>query len=92
MDAALDLLRRAYKDAADLIENTPAAEQAFESATELAGSLRAVAEDAAELRARMAARIWKAEEMSLAALAQRIGVSKARAAQLIKTATTQEQR
>ena len=44
------------------------------------------APEASELRTQAAARIWQAEELSLAALAERIGVSKARADQLIRAA------
>ena len=59
---------------------------AFDGATRLANTLRDAASSAAQVRAGMAAQLWRAEELSLAALADRLGVSKARAAQLVNAA------
>ena len=84
--AALDALTRAYDDATEGITTMSDAQQAFEDATELADLLRDLAEAAANLRSRTVRRIWEEEQMSLAALAERIGVSKARAGQLINAA------
>jgi hypothetical protein len=84
--AALDALALAYDKAASAIETAPDTHRAFERATQLAETLRDAAESAAELRARVAANIWETEALSLAQLAKRIGVSKARAAQLVRTA------
>jgi (p)ppGpp synthase/HD superfamily hydrolase len=69
-----------------MIHRDSQAQHAFESATALADTLRQLAENAANLRARTAARIATEEKLSLSVLATRIGVSKARADQLIKSA------
>jgi 3-methyladenine DNA glycosylase/8-oxoguanine DNA glycosylase len=83
---ALDALTRAYREAVATINAIPNAQRAFEYATQLANTLRDTYQQASELRTQAAARIWEAEELSLAALAERIGVSKARADQLIRAA------
>ena len=83
---ALDALTAAYRKAVATISAIPNPQRAFEYATQLANALRGTYEEASELRTHAAARIWEAEELSLAALAQRIGVSKARADQLIRAA------
>jgi DNA-binding transcriptional regulator YiaG len=83
--AALDELRRAYQQAADAITAADDAEAAFQGASELAEVMRQGADAAARLRAQMVRRIWESEQLSLAVLANRIGVSKARAAQIIDT-------
>ena len=82
---ALASLRDAYGQAAAVIRKDAEAQQAFDSATALADALRQLAEDAANLRARAAARIAEEEKLSLSVLATRIGVSKARADQLVKS-------
>jgi ubiquinone biosynthesis protein UbiJ len=78
-------LRDAYEQAVAVIHGDSQAQHAFESATALADTLRQLAENAASLRARTAARIATEEKLSLSVLAARIGVSKARADQLIKS-------
>jgi hypothetical protein len=85
---ALDALAKAHKEAMAAIDAITDPQQAFERATTLANLLGDMRSEAAELRARTAARIWEAEELSLAALAERIGVSKARADQIIRAAKT----
>jgi hypothetical protein len=83
---ALDALTAAYREAVATINAIPDPQRAFEYATQLANALRDTYQEASELRTHAAARIWEAEELSLAALAERIGVSKARADQLIRAA------
>src|SRR5215211_6387960 len=83
---ALDALTTAYQEAVATINAIPDPQRAFEYATQLANALRDTYQQASELRTQAAARIWEAEELSLAALAERIGVSKARADQLIRAA------
>ena len=82
---ALASLRDGYEQTVDMIQGDPQAQHAFESATALADTLRQLAENAASLRARTAARIATEEKLSLSVLAARIGVSKARADQLIRS-------
>ncbi len=85
-DAALEAMRQAYNDAARAIEAIPDAQRAFERASELRDVADGLVGEAATLRALMAERIFKAEELSLAALADRISVSKSRANQFINLA------
>lgn len=77
-----------YTDARAAIEaiatNDP--QLAFEFASELRDRLDLLVGNAAELRALMVERVWESEQLSLAALAKRIGVSKARADQFIQAA------
>jgi hypothetical protein len=82
---ALASLHDAHEQAVAAIHEDSQAQHAFESATALADTLRQLAENAANLRARTAARIAAEEKLSLSVLAARIGVSKARADQLIKS-------
>ncbi|MFG1751438.1 hypothetical protein [Streptosporangium sandarakinum] len=84
--AALAALERDSEAAAGAVREIGDPNQAFQQATELVETLRKLYEASADLRAEQAARIFETERMSLAGLADRIGVSKARAAQLVKTA------
>lgn len=84
--SALADLEHAFGAAITAINADPDHNRAYSGATELVETLRKLFEASAEQRALSAARIFEQEEMSLAGLAGRIGVSKARAAQLIKTA------
>ncbi|GIG03252.1 hypothetical protein Cci01nite_83450 [Catellatospora citrea] len=81
-------MTRAYEAAVAAISAEPDPQRGFEQATEVAAELRRLADLGADLRAQSVAKIWKAEELSLAGLAERIGVSKARADQLLKSAKT----
>lgn len=90
LDSALDTIRSAYARAAAIIKSTADPAAAFRDAGRLADVVREATGATGQLRADMAARIWQSEEMSLAGLASRIGVSKARAAQFINAAKTRE--
>src|SRR4051812_38607066 len=79
-------MRQAYDDAAQIIDSIPDPQQAFDHATQLREEIDDLVGRAAELRALMVKRIWENEQLSLAGLANRIGVSKSRADQLIQTA------
>lgn len=93
VQAACAALEAAYQRAADAIEAEPP-DAAFARAGELAGMLSGtqlrLSGAVAQLRARSAGRIWDSERLSLAALADRIGVSKARADQLIRSVKKQQ--
>lgn len=82
---ALADIDRAAKTAAAAIQAEPDPRRAFRLATDLTEVLRERTSDSAELRVLAATRIFEAEHMSLSSLADQIGVSKARAAQLIQT-------
>ncbi|MCT9929559.1 hypothetical protein N5079_04915 [Planotetraspora sp. A-T 1434] len=83
---ALGHLDRAYDAAAEAIRAESDPRRAFERSTELVEAIRRLYEASGDLRAQSAARIFESEKMSLSVLANHIGVSKARAAQLINTA------
>ncbi|NUW33845.1 hypothetical protein HTZ77_20760 [Nonomuraea sp. SMC257] len=85
-DAELSAMRRIYEDVTLTLQSMPDLQQAFIQATRLADDLRKMADDAALTRARVAAQIHDAEALSLAALATKLGISKARADQLLKAA------
>jgi DNA-binding transcriptional regulator YiaG len=85
-DEAMHELRKAYEKATAAIRSAPKADTAFTSATTLSDKLREWADSAAGLRAETVARIADEEKLSLAVLANRIGVSKARAGKLVENA------
>lgn len=85
-------VRRAFEEAQSALSRIPDPHRAFEVATELAEHFRELADDAADLRALTVNRIWEAEATSLAGLAEKIGVSKARAGQLMKSARSARDR
>ncbi|HEY3958668.1 MAG TPA: hypothetical protein VGM53_35345 [Streptosporangiaceae bacterium] len=58
--------------------------RAFAAASSLTETLRQATITASELRARAVARIWDSDKMSLSGLAGQLGVSKARADQLVR--------
>lgn len=68
------------------IEAAPDLQQALEAAVRLFDTLKAYKGRAANLRGTVALRIKEAEATSLVTLADRMGVSKARAEQLVKAA------
>lgn len=82
---ALDAIDRAYKAAAAAIDADRDPTRAFRLATEVTETLRERTNDAANLRVVAATRTYEAERLSLSGLADRIGISKARAAQLINS-------
>lgn len=87
-ETRLEALRRAFEQSAHAVRSCPDRQQGFDQASKLADELRDLADRAADLRAEAVARIWEAEKLSLAGLAQRIGVSKARADQLLRAGKT----
>jgi DNA-binding transcriptional regulator YiaG len=89
---ALDRMAQLYDEAARTVEAISDPQEAFEVATALAEQVRALhdlqATKLRKLRARQAVRIREKESLSLAALANRISVSKQRADQLVRDAAT----
>lgn len=86
LERCLSALEHAHERAMALIRSIPEPQTAFDAATTLREATDALVGKAADLRALMAQRIWQNERMSIAGLANRIGVSKARAGQLLDTA------
>lgn len=85
-EQTLTALADAYTTAAELIAGLPAGQAAFELASQLRDLLSDLATAAALLRADQAHRIFVNEELTLEVLAHRIGVSTARAHQILKNA------
>ncbi|MBT2225997.1 hypothetical protein [Nonomuraea sp. NEAU-A123] len=72
------------------LESASDLQEAFDSVTQLATGLRDIADDVALTRAKVAAQIREAENLSLEGLAQKLGMSKQRAFQLLKAASQKE--
>lgn len=85
-DNPADALRRIYEQISAALQTSSDPEAAFDSATDLADALRDMADDAALTRARVAAQIREGEGLSIQALGERLGISKARADQLLRAA------
>jgi hypothetical protein len=83
---ALQTLAQAHRQAEAAVNDAADAHEAFRIATELARAFREVADKVARLRAPAAVRIRDQEALSLRGLADKIGVSPARAEQLVKEA------
>jgi hypothetical protein len=83
---ALQTLAQAHGQAEVAVTGAADAHEAFRIATELARAFREVADEVARLRAPAAVRIRNQESLSLRGLADKIGVSPARAEQLVKEA------
>lgn len=82
-----DELRRALAAiGSELDDPTRPAREVYERAGAMVALLRAACSDAAEVRSRAAQRIRDEEGLSLAQLGQVLGVSKERAAQLVRAA------
>lgn len=82
--SALRQLVQAQEHAVLAIRMYADAQQAFMAATRLETALRAAGETVADLRGVLSVRILDEDRLSLAALADRISTSKARADQLVR--------
>jgi acyl-CoA reductase-like NAD-dependent aldehyde dehydrogenase len=78
-DAALSAIRR-----------MTGSQQKLEAAGKLVDGLRSRSDEAARIRHAEAVRIYETESLSLAQLANRVGISKARADQIIKAERQKE--
>ncbi len=85
---ALDALERATELAENAVTGATDGREAFRCATELADAFREAAERVRQLRGQAARRTRDQEALTLRALADRIGVSKSRADQLVKEASS----
>jgi DNA-directed RNA polymerase specialized sigma subunit len=81
----------AYQRAMKAIESDSDLDRAFRRATVIGERVQALREQLTELRAQTAKRIYDSESLSLSVLANRVGVSRSRAAQLVREATKQEE-
>lgn len=89
-EKALDDLAAAVGRAVDTIAALPDPATAYGYARKLVHLLKDAVDVAGRLHAQAAGRIHKAESLSLAGLAKRLGVSKARADQLVNAAKKEE--
>ena len=72
------------------IRATASPQEKLEAAGRLVEALRARSDEAARIRHAEAVRIYEAESLSLAQLANRVGISKARADQIIRAEREKE--
>jgi hypothetical protein len=91
LEAGLRSVGQTVDDARVILAQISDGQEAFALATWFADAFRQLADDAADLRALAVKKIWDAEATSLAGLAEKIGVSKARAGQLMKNARVIEE-
>ncbi|MEU7900281.1 hypothetical protein AB0B45_46545 [Nonomuraea sp. NPDC049152] len=91
LDAALFALRRAYQEAVRQMRAEPDLHAAYLIATRLAEQVREIADGAALVRAEAALCIQTAEALSVSELAAQLGLSKARAGQLVRAARRGQQ-
>lgn len=89
---ALARLDRAYADVERALTAIEPTQAGFEAMTRLADRCRDYVTQAAAMRAVLAARIAAEDALSLSGLAQKIGVSKERAAQFVQTAKKMNQK
>lgn len=82
--AKIEAALEAGRTALAAIHAMPDSQARIEAAGKLADCLRSVYEDAARIRHDEAVRIYEAEKLSLAQLADRVGISKARADQIVR--------
>ena len=78
----LEDVRQRLVQAIDAIDDP---QTAFDAASEVREILRKTHDEIAELRTRAVGEIWERDKLSLSKLADRIGVSKARADEIIRT-------
>lgn len=86
MDAAVAGMLSAYGDVVGALRRMEDPERHFQRATEFVDTLRDLVSKGTDERAIAAQRILEAESLSLAALGERISISKQRASQLMDKA------
>jgi len=91
LTGAVGALTSDYKAAVAAIESMSDTQEAVQSATELVQALRTAYDGATKLRNQLALRIFETEALSLARLADRISVSKARADQIVRAAKADQE-
>lgn len=82
---ALDQLEDVRHELVKTIGALDDPQAAFDAASEVRETLRQMHDEIAELRTTAVGEIWERDQLSLAKLADRIGVSKARADEMIRT-------
>jgi hypothetical protein len=87
-EAAIRALTSAYEAAVSAIRSVADRKQAFDAATKLGDVINNLRTETGKFRAELAGDIYQAESLSLAGLAERIGISRARAQDLVEVART----
>lgn len=82
--AALAELDRAHATAVAAVEDAPDLDSALAAVNLLHTRLQELINAVTVLRTRIVGRVWDAQRLSLSDLADRVGISKSRAEQLIK--------
>ncbi|MDA8319674.1 MAG: hypothetical protein M0030_07690 [Actinomycetota bacterium] len=85
-DETLTALHRSYEAAMAAARAAPDDDAAYRRATRLRDMIKEIEAAPAAERAAAAARIWRAEGLSIGQLAARLGISKTRAAQMLRAA------
>jgi hypothetical protein len=85
--AAVEAWIKAYERIERTAENAPGRQRWLERAVHLVNQAEDQTQRAYEFRDRAIAEIWEAEKLSLAKLAGRVGISKARADQIVREQT-----
>ena len=83
-EAKIKAAESAYAEAAQAIRDIEALQERIEVAGQFSSELRAQFEEVARIRHEAALEIYDAEKLSLAQLADRVGISKARADQIVR--------
>jgi hypothetical protein len=83
--AALVDVERAHAVAVAAVTSAPDLDTALAAVNELAARVRKLSTADDELRTKVVQRVWNAERLTLTELADRVGVSKSRANQLIQS-------
>jgi hypothetical protein len=89
--AAVAKVTAAYADAIAAITDVGDRQERFELATDLGETINDLRTRTGQFRAEIAHEIYRAESLSLAGLANRIGVSRGRAQDLVEAARAAEQ-
>lgn len=79
--AAITEIDKAHAAAVTAVNAAPDAKTAFAALNELVAHIQGLVDSHTELRNQVVGRVWEAEKLSLAALADRVGMSKRRAEQ-----------
>ncbi|MEV4473262.1 hypothetical protein [Nonomuraea sp. NPDC049504] len=86
LEINLEFIKRIFDQMDTQLESMSDFDEAYEIATRLAVAMRTIADRAAMARAKSAAKISESEQLSLQGLADKLGISKSRAAQLLRNA------
>ena len=85
-DREIDAAKETGSAALETVRRLAGSQEKLEAAARLARELRAISDDASALRDEEVMRIYETEKLALAPLAQRVGISKTRAHQIVKAA------